>query len=229
MGHQESEQVELFAREIDGRLVDHYLAPTRIEAHRSDGEDFVVVLRHGHPAAQDRPHPGDQLSQPERFCHVVAGAELQAEHDVDLGVACCHHDDRHRLQAAHLLTDLDPGLVGEHDVEQHEIGMHAVEEVQRLVPVAGGLDAESLSGQARGESLTVGLLVVDDEHERSVVPCRPGGRGPAADRRGGRDCHVVLRLRQRREGAGAEGRREEQATTSDGGWLPPTSPAPAQR
>ena len=88
----------------------------------------------------------------------------------------------HGLEAAHLLADLDAGLVGQHDVEQHEIGVDAVEETQRLVPVAGRLDREALAGQPRRQRLTVGLLVVDDEHQRTVVPGRAGQGGPAARR-----------------------------------------------
>ena len=80
------------------------------------------------------------------------------------------------LRLAHLLADLDPGLVGEHDVEQDEVGVHPVEEAQRLVAVAGRLDREALAGQPRGQRLAVGLLVVDDEHERPVVPARAGER-----------------------------------------------------
>ena len=157
-----------------GDLVDRHLAAAGVEAHRAHGEDLLVVLGDGHAPAQHGAHAGDQLPQPERLGHVVAGAELQPEHDVDLGVACRHHDDGHRLEAPHLLADLDAGLVGQHDVEQHEIGVHPVEQAQRLVPVPGRLDREALPGQARGQGLAVGLLVVDDEDEGSVVPARAG-------------------------------------------------------
>ena len=50
--------------------------------------------------------------------------------------------------------------------------MDPVEEPQRLVPVPGALDGEALAVQARGQRLAVGLLVVDHQHERSVVAAR---------------------------------------------------------
>ena len=120
-----------------GDLAHRHLPAAGVEAHRADGEDLLVVLGHGHAAPQHGPHAGDQLAQAERLGHVVAGAELEAEHDVDLGVACRHHDDRHRLEAPHLLADLDPRLVGQHHVEEDEIGVHPVEQAQRLVAVPG--------------------------------------------------------------------------------------------
>ena len=73
------------------------------------------------------------------------------------------------LRAAHLLADLDPRLVGEHDVEEDEVGVHPVEEAQRLVPVAGGLDGEALAGEPRRQGLSIRLLVVDDQDEGAVV------------------------------------------------------------
>ena len=93
-----------------------------------------------------------------------------------------------------------PGLVGQHDVEQHEVGVDAMEETERLVSVAGRLDREALAGQSRGQRLPVGLLVVDDEDERPVVPGRAGQRGPTGRRRCVCDCHAVFSLRQRRGG-----------------------------
>ena len=155
-----------------GALVDGDLPAAGVEADGPDGEDLLVVLGHGDAPAQDGPHAGDELAQPEGLGHVVARSELEPEDDVDLGVAGRHHDDRHRLEGPHLLADLDAGLVGQHDVEQDEVGVDPVEEAQRLVAVAGRLDGEALAGQARGQRLAVRLLVVDDEDERPVVPGR---------------------------------------------------------
>ena len=157
-----------------GALVDGDLAAAGVEADGPDGEDLFVVLGHGDAPPQDRAHAGHELAEAEGLGHVVAGAELEAEDDVDLGVAGRHHDDRHRLEGAHLLADLDAGLVGQHDVEQDEVGVDPVEEAQRLVAVAGGLDGEALAGQARGQGLSIGLLVVDDQDQGPVVP----GRAP---------------------------------------------------
>ena len=168
-----------------GALVHRDLPAAGIEADRAHVEHLFVVLGHGHPAAQDGPHAGHQLAQAERLGHVVAGAQLEAEHDVDLGVAGGHHDDRHRLQRAHLLAQLDPRQIGQHHVQQDQVGMDPVEEPQRLVPVPGALDGEALAVQTRGQRLAVRLLVVDHQHQRPVV-ARGGVRGrPTVGHRGG--------------------------------------------
>ena len=78
------------------------------------------------------------------------------------------------LRRAHLLADLDARLVGQHHVEQDEVGVDPVEEAQRLVPVAGALDGEALAGQPRGQGLAVALLVVDHQDQGAVVPAWSG-------------------------------------------------------
>ena len=150
-------------------LVDGDLAAAGIEADGADGQHLFVVLGHRDASPQDGSHAGHQLTEAERLGDVVAGSQLEAEHDVDLGVPGRDHDDRHRLEGAHLLADLDAGLVGQHDVEEDEVGVHPVEEAQRLVPVARRLDGEALPGQARREGLSIRLLVVDHQDEGAVV------------------------------------------------------------
>ncbi len=198
-----------------GTSVDGDLAAAGVEADRADAEHLFVVFGHGDPAPQHGPHAGHELAEPEGLGHVVAGAELEPEDDVDLGVARRDHDDRHGLEAAHLLADLDAGLVGEHHVEQDEVGVDAVEEAQCLVPVAGRLDGEALAGQARRQRLAIGLLVVDHEHEWSVVPGRAGRWGPAARRRCVCDCHAVVRPQAASWGTG--GVRNGRRAGDDGG------------
>ena len=67
--------------------------PLRVEAERT-GAQHPLGGRGRHRPAQHRPHPGDQLARAERLGHVVVGAELQAEHPVDLVVP--GGDEQHR-------------------------------------------------------------------------------------------------------------------------------------
>ena len=130
-----------------GRSSHGHLPPSGVEPDRTDVEHLLVVFGHGDAPPQDGPHACHQLAQAERLGDVVAGAELEAEDDVDLGVPGGDHDDRHRLQGAHLLAELDARLVGQHDVEQDQVGVDPMKETQRLVPVAGAFDGEALPGQ----------------------------------------------------------------------------------
>ena len=104
--------------------------------------------------------------------------------------------------------------------------MDSVEEPQRLVPVAGGLDGEAFAGQPGRQGLAVGLLVVDHQDQGAVVPTGTRGREPAGVRRCVRDGHWDP-LRRRRGAAGVRPRSEGQATTADGGMVAPTSPGHA--
>ena len=62
-----------------------------------------------------------------------------------------------------LAAHVDARHLGQHDVEQHEVGLDGVEDVERLGAVAGHLHAEALSLQPDGEGLDEGVLVLDDE------------------------------------------------------------------
>ena len=120
-----------------------------------------VVLRR---AAQHRTHSGDQLAQAVGLRDVVVGADLEADHGVDLGALCGDHDDRHRGARPDRAADVDPGQAGEHQVEEHQIGLDHVEEAQRLGPVAGDRHVEALAGQADDEGVDEGLVVLRQEH-----------------------------------------------------------------
>ena len=91
---------------------DEHLVAVGVEAHVADLED---VGGGRSPRSADRDpaqrgaHTGDQLAQPERLGHVVVGADLEADHRVDLGVARGHHDDRHPRARAQLAAHVDAG------------------------------------------------------------------------------------------------------------------------
>ena len=70
------------AREVDAQAADLL--------HGGAGRGAVELA-----PAQQRAHAAHELGDRERLGDVVVGAELEAEHAVDLGVARRQHDDRH--------------------------------------------------------------------------------------------------------------------------------------
>ena len=74
-----------------------------------------------------------------------------------------------------------PADPGQHHVEQHEVGVHGVEQVEGLRAVAGDLHPEALPPEADGQGVDEGLLVLHDQHGASARSCHPASR----DRRGG--------------------------------------------
>ena len=73
------------------------------------------------------------------------------------------HDDRHARLGPDDPADLDARELGQHQVEQDEVGAIGAEAVERLASVGGGDDAEALRLERLDERLAKGRLVVDDE------------------------------------------------------------------
>ena len=132
--------------------------------------------------AEEGLDPAHQLAQAERLRQVVVGAELEADHLVDLVVAGGEDEDRHlgagRPDAA---QDLEAVDAGEPDVEDDQVG--------RLV----GRDVEALLARARDGDLVAFLLerVLDPARDRVLVfddedgGCHAADATPARRRRPG--------------------------------------------
>ena len=87
-----------------------------------------------------------------------------------------------RDRVRNLPADVDARQLGQHHVEQHQIGPHRVEDVHRLDPVAGHLDQEALAFQPDDQGLDEGLLVLDDEHGGRIShDWPPWNRSPGVD------------------------------------------------
>ena len=139
-----------------------------VDGHVADGEALVVgdVV-----AAYARADPGDELLGLERLDDVVVGPGLEADDHVD-GVALRgEHHDRHAGLGADLLADVDAVLAGQHQVEQHQVGLVVAERVEGHVAAAHDAAVEPLLAEDDGEHLRQGGVVVDDEH---AAACRFG-------------------------------------------------------
>ena len=120
--------------------------------------------------AEDGADPRCELAQRERLGHVVVGAELEADDLVDLGVLRGEHDDRHRGLGAEDPADLDARELGEHEVEQDEVGSLGPEGLERRATVGGGDGPIALHLEGFDEGLPEGRLVVNDEDRARHSP-----------------------------------------------------------
>ena len=125
-------------------------------------------------AAQDGADAQDQLAHAERFGDEIVGAQLEAEHAIDLFAACGQHQHRHlagarrRLQ---LLADFRSGHVGQHQVEQDQL-RHALLDVRPcLLAVVRRGHLESGLLEAVLEHPDDVALVLDDE---DLLACHDG-------------------------------------------------------
>ena len=99
-----------------------------------------------------------------------------------------------------------PDTFGQHDVEQHEVGLDGVEQLERLGAVAGDLHPEALALEADGQRVDEGLLVLDHQdggRRASVIRllprCRvtaPTGPGPAGQPQRERRALALARTRR---------------------------------
>ena len=132
-------------------------------AHRRPGQQRVARREAGQQALD----PGQQLGRVERLDEVVVGAGPQpADLLLDLALGG-EHDDRDVGGAALLAADLGRDLVavelGQHDVEQDEVGRLGAPQAEPFRAVAGDDDVVALLlERVLQESLDV-RVVVDDE------------------------------------------------------------------
>ena len=138
-----------------------------------DGPE-VDHRRQRHPrrlaAPQDGTDARRQLPQAERLRDVVVRAELQPDDLVDLGVPRRQHHDRDAGFGPDLARHLEPGQLGQHQVEQHEVRLIALEALERGAAVGRLDDAESVGLQGLGERLAQRRLVLDDEDRLCHAP-----------------------------------------------------------
>ena len=160
---QEREKVELLPRHphLLARL--EHLPAAEANAHVAERKLGKFLPRPRAP--QHRAHASEELAQREGLGDVVVGAQLEAEHAVDLGAARGEHDHGHvDAAAAELPADVPAAQPGHHDVEQYEVGRVAQGERERVLAVRrrGGLVA--LEAQVVLEAAhDLGLIVHDQD------------------------------------------------------------------
>ena len=129
------QQVELLGGEAQRPGSEAGAALGRVDRQVAD-DDRLLALGQGLDAAEDRPHPGDQLADAERLGEVVVGPHLEAEHPIALAGARGEHQDRGvgRL-AADLLADVEAVEARQHEVENDGVERPRGGELEAARPV----------------------------------------------------------------------------------------------
>ena len=82
--------------------------------------------------AQQRPHPGQQLGEPERLADVVVGARVEPDDEVDLVGARGEHEDGEVGEVgAQPAADLEAVHPGQAEVEHEQVDMADPDALQR--------------------------------------------------------------------------------------------------
>ena len=121
-----------------------------------------------HPA-QHRLHPEHQLADAERLDHVVVRAQLQALDAVRLLSLGGDHHHRRPAEVRVLLDEpehLAARQVGEHQVQQDQVGLERLGPAEGCGPAVAGLGLEARRRQVVGEEVGEVLLVLDNQDAR---------------------------------------------------------------
>ena len=117
-------------------------------------------------ALQEAADAQDQLACGKRLGDVVVRAQLEPEHAIDLLAPRRQQDhrDHPRLGAGpHLLEHLDPGQLGEHPIQNDQVGRLALQRLERGDAVRRDADLESLFGEDVAQQLGDVGFVFDHE------------------------------------------------------------------
>ena len=123
---------------------------------------------------QHGPHPREQLLVDERPDDVVVAPARKAAQAVDGLAALAHHDhgdipvpEAARLALPEPAAELEARGIREGDVEQHEVGIDALEQIERAGALLNRNDVEPVLGELLLEKRPRRSLVLDQEHRRT--------------------------------------------------------------
>ncbi len=141
-----------------------------------EGALELKIFFFGAVAGDGRANVGKQFLVIPGLLDKVFRACANSLDDVVNGAVGGDHDDRQLgLAFLELRQQLDAALAGQRQIEKHEIEAFAIEELQSLLAVAGGLHNIVLETEKHLQRLTDAGLVVDHE-DRSRVGITVDGR-----------------------------------------------------
>jgi hypothetical protein len=172
-GGQLAEQPELGEREVDllAAAADHAGADVEDERAAFGVENEGGLLggratggRHGDAgAASQRSQPRTDLLDLKRFRDVVVRTRLECGNDV-VGVGLgAEHDDRRLAVRPHLADEREPVHATEHEIDEHEVGWVALDDLEGGLRAGrlGDVVALVLHGEAQGGPNAV--VVLEDQ------------------------------------------------------------------
>ena len=107
--------------------------------------------------------------------HVVVGAGLQPDHDVDVVAARGQQDDRQLVGAPDAAAHLEAVDAGQHHVQHDQVRPLLAQQFQAVLARRRGGHAVALARQDEFEGRADGVVVLDQQQERHVRHSGPWG------------------------------------------------------
>jgi hypothetical protein len=179
---QDAQQTELVRRQVKRPPVQRGAQAAGVQGEAPGLDRFARRPRLAARTSHVRPNPGHKLAGREGFGEVVVRADLQTEHPVGFLRARRDHDHRHIRLLAQGDADFDPVSPGEHEVEDHDVGLRAECLAKPLFAVGCVRDRYAVLAQVFGGEAGQALIVFDQEgsdqriavvHLTHINPSRP--------------------------------------------------------
>jgi len=139
-----------------------YLRRGRIETERTDRDDHRSFRR---IATSEGAEPSQQLTEGERLSEIVIGACVESANPIIDRPARGNHDDRRPVaRAAKVTTGRETVLIGEHDVEHHDVVCRVREHRARVTGCACHVTDHVDGAQRPSDCGRHGYVVLDDQH-----------------------------------------------------------------
>ena len=173
---EELQELVLLGRQGDGLVVEPCLIRGEVEPQAADGQALfsrlvlAAALLDAGGTAQHGLDAREQLAHGEGLDDVVIGTELEAEHAVNLlGLGGQHDDgDAARLRVGfELAADFESVDFGQHDVEQHEVGLRGL--LEGGPTVGGHLDFIAALLEVEAQEFADGRFIVYDEDLHGII------------------------------------------------------------
>ncbi|KFB71161.1 MAG: hypothetical protein AW09_003720 [Candidatus Accumulibacter phosphatis] len=165
IGHQETQQPEFGRGQGDPPARNARFVADRVQLDRTSTQRALDKLWGA--AAQYRLHARQQFLRAEGLDDVIVGAAFQPGNTICFLATCGQQDDRHAARSsfvAELANQRQPGLTGQHPVDQRNVGQCFT---QHRFGLFGGVGTDRLVAAAderEAQKLLNAFVVLDDEH-----------------------------------------------------------------
>ncbi len=166
VAHHVFEDAEFLGGELDILAAAAHLAADAVEREVAHLQPF----RSGLAAAQQSAHPRQQLDEGKRLHQIVVGAAFEALYPIVNRIARAQDAYRRaHLAVANLLQHLQTVHVRQHQIENDEIVLGAVDQLDGRRAVAGNVHRVSCAFQPAREKILNAFLVLDDENSHTLT------------------------------------------------------------